>query len=219
MDDGKVRAPWSDEQVLNLTAWQADGRFHPFTCPNLEKHHAGGTVLIARPDGWHCPHCGYRQDWAWAHMTRPTPPGIQPQADADADEIARAIADDYLAVLIEEKEFTELRCKIAEAIRTQTRHWREHCKAVDSLCDRLKVPASRPDGSRIFTEDRVRIIVSRMMHMGELLTEVSDGLEDEGDRVYLGTTNHKDLLRDMAQRYFEWCHLETKAGDDHNHTS
>lgn len=39
--------------------------------------------------------------------------------------------------------------------------------------------------------------------MAELITLVSDGLEDEGDRVYLGSTNHKDLLRDMTQAIFE----------------
>jgi len=37
--------------------------------------------------------------------------------------------------------------------------------------------------------------------MGLLLSAVSDDLEDEGDRVYLGSTNHADRIRAMAE---EW---------------
>jgi|GEM_PF-5752336 len=50
------------------------------------------------------------------------------------------------------------------------------------------------------------------------VTVVVDGLCDEGDRVYLGSTNDADLLRDIKQ---EWdaariCPALAK-GDDHDH--
>lgn len=37
--------------------------------------------------------------------------------------------------------------------------------------------------------------------MGLLLSAVADELEDEGDRVYLGSTNHADRIREMAERW------------------
>jgi len=39
--------------------------------------------------------------------------------------------------------------------------------------------------------------------MGSLIMEVSDNLEDEGDRVYLGTTNHRDQLQVMVDEWFQ----------------
>jgi hypothetical protein len=59
-----VYAPFTDDQVASLNAYQAGGRGHPYTC---------GTdscrgVLIATRDGWHCPGCAYGQSSAWAWM-------------------------------------------------------------------------------------------------------------------------------------------------------
>lgn len=50
-------------------------------------------------------------------------------------------------------------------------------------------------------------------YLGSVVIQASDGLEDEGDRVYLGTTNHKDMLRDACQRWFEvrYLHAESTA--------
>lgn len=60
MTSDMVRAPWTALQVAALNRRQADDRYHPYTCGN---DHCRG-VLIAEPDGWRCPRCSYRQDWA-----------------------------------------------------------------------------------------------------------------------------------------------------------
>ncbi|BBZ93135.1 hypothetical protein BRDID11004_59660 [Bradyrhizobium diazoefficiens] len=66
-----IEAPWTDAQVENLNRWQQSGHVHPFTCPN---HHDASRVLIAKPDGWHCPGCEYTQTWAHAGMVLGPPP-------------------------------------------------------------------------------------------------------------------------------------------------
>ena len=61
----KIKAPWTQEQVDALNAWQALGNVHPFTC--------GGKGcredLVAHEAGWHCPRCSNRQDWAHDFMS------------------------------------------------------------------------------------------------------------------------------------------------------
>jgi hypothetical protein len=58
-----IKAPWTDEQVAALNRWQQAGFVHPFTCYD-------GDDLVATRDGWVCPHCNYKQDWAHAFMFR-----------------------------------------------------------------------------------------------------------------------------------------------------
>lgn len=64
----RIEAPFTDEQVDALNAFQKACQFHPFTCPGdhivCEQH----RELIATNDGWVC-HCGdYRQSWAHEFM-------------------------------------------------------------------------------------------------------------------------------------------------------
>lgn len=56
-----ITAPWSDEQVERLNAWQTRGDVHPFTCPE-------GHDLRATTGGWVCGHCAYTQNWAHPFM-------------------------------------------------------------------------------------------------------------------------------------------------------
>lgn len=73
-----VTAPWTEEQVAALNAWQAGTHYHPFTCGGARmdeahvayqrKHGGDYGQLVAGPDGWRCPVCGYRQNWAHGHM-------------------------------------------------------------------------------------------------------------------------------------------------------
>lgn len=77
----RLTAPWTPEQVAALNAWQTNDRLHPFTCGNdrMDAAHVayqrenGGDFgqLFATTDGWICPVCDYRQDWAYAGMARP----------------------------------------------------------------------------------------------------------------------------------------------------
>lgn len=54
---------------------------HPFTCPNRGDlaHNIKSIgardhgMLIATKEGWRCPACDYRQDWAHGFMLRPLP--------------------------------------------------------------------------------------------------------------------------------------------------
>jgi len=55
----EVNAPWTDEQVAQLNAYQHAGSFHPYTC-------GCGEILIATPRGWHCKSCrNNSQVWAY----------------------------------------------------------------------------------------------------------------------------------------------------------
>jgi len=46
-----LRAPFTDEQVSELNAYQDSAVFHPFTCNNSECR----AILVAVRDGWVCP--------------------------------------------------------------------------------------------------------------------------------------------------------------------
>ena len=70
-------APWTDEEVTQLNAYQRDGRFHPYTCGSgnrSDDFHKAAAVnyglgdlgqLHATIQGWICPGgCAYTQNWA-----------------------------------------------------------------------------------------------------------------------------------------------------------
>ena len=65
-----VKAPWTEDQVKNLNAWQQFPYWHPYTCGNDSRH----EDLVATKDGWICKNCDYRQDWAMAILATPPPP-------------------------------------------------------------------------------------------------------------------------------------------------
>ncbi len=79
-----TKAPWTEEEVANLNAFQESGRFHPFTCGGArcddahkayaDEHGGDYGQLVATADGWKCPVCDYRQDWAHPFMAKPLPP-------------------------------------------------------------------------------------------------------------------------------------------------
>lgn len=87
----KITAPFTPAQVQTLNERQCHVAgsmpIHPFSCPNrgdgitydavgvaddaAATHGTEGGdrgILIATEDGWVCPSCGYRQDWAYAAM-------------------------------------------------------------------------------------------------------------------------------------------------------
>jgi hypothetical protein len=70
-----IQAPWSEDQVRNLNAFQRSGRMHPFTC-GWRSEHGGEGILVATAAGWECPAdgCEYRQTWALPFMAQPLPP-------------------------------------------------------------------------------------------------------------------------------------------------
>jgi hypothetical protein len=70
-----MKAPWTEEQVTKLNDFQKNRSYHPFTCGGDrgdEAHRIHATIngeedwgiLIATKDGWVCPVCDYKQDWA-----------------------------------------------------------------------------------------------------------------------------------------------------------
>jgi hypothetical protein len=64
--DSFIRPPWASDVVDALNRYQRLGYVHEFTC---EQSHVGADrTLYATRDGWRCPHCDYRQDWAHAAM-------------------------------------------------------------------------------------------------------------------------------------------------------
>jgi hypothetical protein len=66
-----LQAPWSSAQVDALNYFQRRGDFHEFTCP--EHHDGADRTLLATKDGWLCPHCDYRQNWAHSMMVTQPP--------------------------------------------------------------------------------------------------------------------------------------------------
>jgi hypothetical protein len=68
-----IRAPWSTDQVDLLNRFPRTSGFHPFTCGRRNDHPEDEGILIAAPDGWHCPvgGCSYTQNWADPFMVRP----------------------------------------------------------------------------------------------------------------------------------------------------
>lgn len=75
----KIEAPFTPEQVRHLNAWQ-HGPYHPFTCGSGDRMDARHVAyqaehpdedfgqLIATAEGWICPVCSYRQQWAHGFM-------------------------------------------------------------------------------------------------------------------------------------------------------
>lgn len=55
----KVVAPWNPLFVGKLNAFQADPRYHQYTCE--QSYH---RPLVATLNGWICEDCSYTQDWA-----------------------------------------------------------------------------------------------------------------------------------------------------------
>lgn len=65
-----IAPPWTETEVEVLNGWQRSGVVHPFTCRHRgEDGHGVDDVLVAGPDGWHCPSCDYTQTWAHRYMT------------------------------------------------------------------------------------------------------------------------------------------------------
>lgn len=65
----KITTPFSEEQVKALNAYQETGVFHPFTCGIDSRH----RDLVATPDGWICPDCFYKQNWAHKFIVESLP--------------------------------------------------------------------------------------------------------------------------------------------------
>ena len=74
-----ITAPWTAEQVEALNAYQRGNSFHPFTCGGDRSddahvayaalhHDRDDGLLVATAGGWHCPVCGYSQNWAHDFM-------------------------------------------------------------------------------------------------------------------------------------------------------
>ncbi len=64
MNPKLLYAPWSEDEVQSLNAYQASDSFHPYTCQCVH-----GVVLVAIKDGWTCPNsCGYTQNWCMPFM-------------------------------------------------------------------------------------------------------------------------------------------------------
>ena len=64
-----MKAPFTQEQVEALNRFQQSGHVHPYTCGSGRRtdadHLDGEGVLVATTEGWKCPYCDYRQDWAF----------------------------------------------------------------------------------------------------------------------------------------------------------
>lgn len=60
----KVFAPFTPEQIKNLSNYQQNDRHHPFTCLD-------GNLLTPVESGWICSCCNYTQNWCHSFMAKP----------------------------------------------------------------------------------------------------------------------------------------------------
>lgn len=60
-------------------------------------------------------------------------------------------------------------------------------------------------------EAKIQKLEKLVEALGGALQMVSDGLEDEGDRVYLRSTNDKDLISEALEKYTDWRHFGIRA--------
>lgn len=65
-----VEAPWSQDIVDRLNAYQKSGFFHPYTCAECR------SDLIATAEGWKCSEVGCEYTQGWAHEP-PTPEQLE----------------------------------------------------------------------------------------------------------------------------------------------
>lgn len=68
-----IKAPFTQEQVVAMSAWQFEARFHPFTCGKRDdppELHGDKGILIPTVRGWICQFCDYTQDWAHDFMAK-----------------------------------------------------------------------------------------------------------------------------------------------------
>lgn len=73
----QIFAPFTDEQVAALNRFQNYYWTHPFTCGSGRRtdsdHLDGEGALVATNDGWICPYCDYKQNWAHEMMLHEWP--------------------------------------------------------------------------------------------------------------------------------------------------
>lgn len=62
-----IKAPWTPEQVKALNEFQACPSVHPYTCGGCNNRDG----LVATAEGWRCPDCDYKQDWAHEFSAQP----------------------------------------------------------------------------------------------------------------------------------------------------
>lgn len=63
-------APWTPEQVTNISLWQTTPWVHQLTCGTDDCR----TVLAVYAQGLKCPKCGYRQTWVPGVVAENGPP-------------------------------------------------------------------------------------------------------------------------------------------------
>lgn len=64
----QIKAPFTDKQVAGLNYYQKSGGFHEFTCGGKNHPSETDNTLIATNEGWICPNCDYKQNWAHSFM-------------------------------------------------------------------------------------------------------------------------------------------------------
>jgi len=63
---GRIKAPFTEEQVKHLREWQRNDQVHPFTCCNHR-------TMEVSTEGFICPACGVVQTWCHDFMAEPIP--------------------------------------------------------------------------------------------------------------------------------------------------
>jgi hypothetical protein len=54
------------------------------------------------------------------------------------------------------------------------------------------------------SEREIAVIKALLHEIGNAMLNLSETLQDEGDRVYLASTNDRDMMRELGAKYWEW---------------
>lgn len=73
-----IYAPWADDQVAAIRAWQGNERFHGLTCVTHSN-----DLLSVHGDGLQCDKCSYWQGWVPDGLVIPP---ASPSTHADRKE-------------------------------------------------------------------------------------------------------------------------------------
>lgn len=82
------------------------------------------------------------------------------------------------------------------------------------IANDLEEKLRRTTAERNVFKAKYRSLITLVELMRSSLRQIADETQDEGDRVYFGSTNHADALRDMADKAEMWVFdYELPPGD------
>lgn len=163
---------FTPDEVHSLNEYQNSGFAHPFTCGSGHRteHPDGEGILVATTQGWVCPYCDYRQDWA--HVSMKNGAWKRTTTYAISHDLRRLAAlrlefyDELLAAVLLQKRTLEAIRTTADLLNPSHGSAPENLVEIDALVRTLRVPVG--------ITQKVEELLDKMKTNG-LLTEPEKG--------------------------------------------